>query len=105
MTPYSQYSIIVSSKWLKKKSRGVADTGARVSSMANRCFWITTTPQSATRLHRHNTREGQVGCLAGLASWHLVPYTREETADNVLAVLERSNRVYQIGLDTLQFEF
>ena len=31
-------------------------------------------------------------------------YTREETVENVLAVLEHSNRVYQISLVTLNFE-
>ena len=54
----------------EKKERGVAVTSARVSTMAKRRFWITTSPQSATCLHIRNTREGHAGCLAGLTSTH-----------------------------------
>jgi hypothetical protein len=43
-------------------------TGARVSEMAKRGFWITTSPQSATLLWSQNTNT--CGCLAALAPPH-----------------------------------
>ena len=45
----------------------VAQAGARVPKMAIRCFWVTATPESATFLHRTNTSEENIGCLATLA--------------------------------------
>ncbi len=36
----------------------------RVPEMAIRCVVITTSPKSATSLHRHKTGEGDVGYLA-----------------------------------------
>jgi hypothetical protein len=54
------------------QGQDVAVTGARLSPMANLSFWITTSPQSAARLHGQNTCEGHVGYLASFASYHYV---------------------------------
>ena len=45
----------------------MADAGARVPKMAERCFRVPTTPQSPTLLQRQNTSEEDVGCVATLA--------------------------------------
>jgi hypothetical protein len=57
----------------------VAVTGARVSTMAKYCFWITTSPESAACLYRQNTCEGHAGCLASLASYHCATPTTQYT--------------------------
>ena len=41
--------------------------GARVPKLANRCFWVTTSPGSANLLRLHDTREGEAAHLATLA--------------------------------------
>jgi hypothetical protein len=56
--------------WMKQ-DRGVAHAGARVPKMAKRCFWVTTSPESATLLQSQNTSEGDAGCLATLAHRHM----------------------------------
>ncbi len=53
------------------KCRGVANAGACVSKMAERRFWVTTPPASATFLLERNTCEGDAGCLA------ILTYRRE----------------------------
>jgi hypothetical protein len=52
----------------------MADTGARVSTMAKRRLWIPTPPQFTTCLHGQNTCEGHAGCLARLPSFYSVPW-------------------------------
>ena len=51
----------------------MAHAGARVQKMANRCFWVTTSPGCATPLHRLHTSEGDVRYLATVAYRHRVP--------------------------------
>ena len=51
--------------------RSVVHAGARVSKMARRCFWVTTSPEFATSLHRQNTSEGDAVRLASLAHHHI----------------------------------
>jgi len=41
----------------------MANAGARVSTMEKRCFWIPTSPESATLLYTENTSEAHAGYL------------------------------------------
>ena len=52
---------------------GMAIAGSCVSTTEKPCFWITTSPESATVLYGRYTRKGQIGRLATLASrrWRL----------------------------------
>ena len=52
----------------KKEMEAWQTLVARVSSMAEPCFWITMQPRSTTRLYTGNACEGHAGCLAGLAT-------------------------------------
>ena len=69
MRSYSKYLISI---WMKmhqkKRCRGVEIPGARLSTMAKRCFWITASAESATCLSSQNTCRGYPGCLATLPS-------------------------------------
>jgi hypothetical protein len=62
--------------------------------MAKRCSRITTSPQFATLLYIENTCEGHTGCLAVIIWDTHYPGGR----DDIIAVLERSDRVDQIIL-------
>lgn len=42
----------------------VVHTDARVPELANHCFWVTMTLESATGLHIQHTSEEDTGCLA-----------------------------------------
>jgi hypothetical protein len=66
----------------KKRDRGVAVTGTRVSAMAVCCFWLITSLETATCLYGQNTCEGHAGCLACLFS----------SGALVIAVLEHGDR-------------
>ena len=50
-----------------KKEIEVWQSLVHVSAMAKRCFWITTPPETATRLYNQNTCEVHAGCPASLA--------------------------------------
>ena len=43
---------------------------ARISKMAMRCFWVTTSPEFATSLHSQNTGEEDTGRLATATHRH-----------------------------------
>ena len=82
-----------------KDNRGVAHAGARVSKMAKRCFWVTTSPEFATLLHSQNTSEGDAGHLASLAHRHIGPIGYEMwDADNIIAALEHNDRICELDL-------
>ena len=67
--------------------------------MESRGFRVTTPPESGTSLDCQNTHEGHSGCLAPLPLVIWGPGHRlTECTDNIIAVLERSDRVSQIGL-------
>ena len=51
--------------------RRMAHAGPRVSKMAKRCFWVTTSPEPATSLQSQNTSEGDAGRLATVAYCHM----------------------------------
>ena len=44
----------------------VADAGACVPKVANRCFWVTTSPETATFLLRENISEENHGRVASV---------------------------------------
>ena len=58
---------------MKKRDRGVAVTGARLSTMENPSFWIITSPEAATCLYCQNTCEGHARCMATLATCRSEP--------------------------------
>jgi hypothetical protein len=68
-----------------------------VSTLEKSCFWITTPPGLATRLYSQNSREVHAGCLI---IWYHDYSHWGKSADNIIAVLECSDRVRQISLQS-----
>ena len=76
-----------------------------VSTMEKCYFWVTTPPESATCLHSQNACKAHIQ----LDVWPALPlfiFCHDvypvESADNIIAILERSDRVCRINLMNVQ---
>jgi hypothetical protein len=83
-------------------SEGMVQASACMSKMAIHCVCIPTSSRSAPSLHRQDSCEEDLGCLAPLAyrRKYLSVDSRVQE-DNIIAVLERPDRVHKILLSRI----